>query len=444
MRLTARRTWTAVAAALVLVTGLAGCRSEETPPSGGGDGAIKTDFGVTEEPCPNAIDSNKGCIYLGIISDLTVGPFAPLAVPITEAQKAFWNRVNKNGGIGGQYEVDVTTYIRDNKYNPQTHNEVYQEIKPNILALAQTLGSPTTAAILEDLKASSIVAVPASWTSLWNYEDVILESGANYCIESMNAIDWARSARPNIQKVMAVHYPGDYGDDAAAGARYAAETLGLEFVDQRTDPGQDKQDGAIAAILAERPDLVILTAAPAETAVIVGGIGAQAQQSGYAPMIIGTSPTWNPALLNTPAKPALEALYFQSGPWSSWGADTPGHQAMRAELTPTPDPLSDGYTAGWVWNYPLKAALEKAFENGDLTRAGVLAAAQSLTSVDYEGMLPEGSGNYAGGPNGSMVRVTTISKPDASAPTGVSEVQPLTAGPTASGFQAGPTACYLS
>src|SRR5690606_24296632 len=151
MRLTARRTWTAVAAALVLVTGLAGCRSEETPPSGGGDGAIKTDFGVTEEPCPNAIDSNKGCIYLGIISDLTVGPFAPLAVPITEAQKAFWNRVNKNGGIGGQYEVDVTTYIRDNKYNPQTHNEVYQEIKPNILALAQTLGSPTTAAILEDL-----------------------------------------------------------------------------------------------------------------------------------------------------------------------------------------------------------------------------------------------------------------------------------------------------
>src|SRR5690606_13266259 len=117
-------------------------------------------------------------------------------------QKAFWNRVNKNGGIG-DYEVNVTTYIRDNKYNPQTHNEAYQEIKLNVLALAQTLGSPTTAAILEDLKASSIVAVPASWTSLWNYEDVILESGANYCIESMNAIDFAKGAKPDIEKVMA-------------------------------------------------------------------------------------------------------------------------------------------------------------------------------------------------------------------------------------------------
>ena len=55
---------------------------------------------------------------------------------------------------------------------------------------------------------------------------------------------------------------------------------------------------------------------------------------------------------------------------------------------------SDGYTAGWVWSYPLKAALEKAAENKDLTRAGLLAAAKSLTSVDYEGMLPAGAGNY--------------------------------------------------
>ena len=59
---------------------------------------------------------------------------------------------------------------------------------------------------------------------------------------------------------------------------------------------------------------------------------------------------------------------------------------------------SDGYTSGWVWSYPLKAALEKAVANKDLTRAGLLKAAKSLTSVDYEGMLPAGAGNYAGGP----------------------------------------------
>ena len=192
-------------------------------PQTGKDG-IKTDVGVTKEPCPQAIDKTKGCIYLGTISDLTDGPFKALAVPITDAQKAFWKRVNEEGGIGG-YEIDVTKYVKDNKYNPQIHNEVYQEIKRNILALAQTLGSPTTAAILPDLKASNIVAVPASWTSAWAFEDVILESGANYCIESMNAVDYAAD-KLGAKTVMAVHFAGDYGDDAAAGAKSPPRSSG--------------------------------------------------------------------------------------------------------------------------------------------------------------------------------------------------------------------------
>jgi ABC-type branched-subunit amino acid transport system substrate-binding protein len=420
---------------LVAIGGVAGCRGAQTTPTTS-EAGMKTDVGVTKEPCPQAVDATKGCIYLGTISDLTVGPFAPLAVPITKAQAAFWSRVNKAGGIGG-YEIDVTRYVKDNKYNPQTHNEVYQEIKPNILALAQTLGSPTTAAIIDDLVANSVVAVPASWTSEWAFQDVILESGANYCIESMNAMDYARSENPSLSTVMAVHYAGDYGDDAAAGAKYAAGKLGVTFTDVKTEPGADKQAGAVAAIIAGKPDLVILTTAPAEAAAIVGTAAAQ----GFKGRFIGTSPTWNPALNASPAGPALAALYLQSGPWQSWGADTPGHRAMREALTPTPSPLSDGYTSGWVWSYPLKAALEKAAASKDLTRAGLLAAARSLTTVDYEGMLPAGSGNYAAGADKGAVRASVISKPDKAAPTGLTEVQKLTAGPTGTGFTLS-KACY--
>ena len=431
MRFTAPRRLAIASLATVLVAGvLAGCRGADNQPTTD-DSGIKTDFGVTKEPCPQAINKAKGCIYLGTLSDLTVGPFKPLAIPITDAQKAFWNRVNKAGGIGG-YEIDVTTYVKDNKYDPQTTNQVYQEIKPKILALAQTLGSPTTAAILPDLKASNVVAAPAAWTSGFAFEDVILESGAPYCVESMNAIDWATGAKPTIKTVMAVHYPGDYGDDAAAGAKYAAEKLGLTFINTPTTPGADKQAGAISEIVSKKPDLVILTTAPTEAAVIVGQVGAAAQTSGYAPMFVGTSPSWNPALNASAAAPAFKALYFQSGPWGPWGTDSPGHKAMREALG-TPNPLSDGYTAGWVWSYPLKAALEKAAANKDLTRAGLLAAAKSLTSVDYEGMLPAGAGNFAGGAGG-IVKVSTISQPDPTQPTGVKTVAPLAAGPTASGY----------
>src|SRR5687768_7092643 len=160
----------ALVTAMVLV---AGCRND-APEAQEGSSGVKFDVGVTSEPCPAAVDKAKVCIYLGSISDLTEGPFKALGVPITESQKSFWQRVNEAGGIG-DFEVDVSKYVKDNKYNPQIHNEVYAEIKPDVLGLTQTLGSPTTAAILADLKSSSVIGVPASWTSAWAFEDVILE-----------------------------------------------------------------------------------------------------------------------------------------------------------------------------------------------------------------------------------------------------------------------------
>src|SRR5690606_10652596 len=103
------------------------------------------------------------------------------------------------------------------------------------------------------------------------------------------------------------------------------------------------------------------------------------------------------------------------------------------------DNLNDGYTIGWIWQYPLKAALEKALENRDLTRAGVAAAARSLTSVDYEGMLPAGAGNYAGGAD-AQVRHTLIGNPDPESPTGISSATDFFVGPTAAAWE--PTTCW--
>lgn len=382
--------------------------------------------GVTDEACPEAVNADNGCIYLGTISDLTQGPFAPLGVPITEAQAAFWNRVNEDGGIGG-YDIDVTTYVKDNLYNPQTHQQVYGEIEGDVLALAQTLGSPTTLAIIPDMNRDEMVGAPASWTSLWAFEDAILESGANYCVEGMNAVDHMVSEK-DISSVMAVGFPGDYGGDGAAGAEIAAEANGLEFTKVETAPGQEAQAGAISAIVKQKPDLVLLGTGPTETAVIVG----QAAAQGFQGQFIGLGPTWNPALLETAAAPALEALYLQSGYWGPFGTDTPGHQAMRDAIGEVAQP-SDGYTAGWAWSYPLKAALEEWLEGDyDKDRAGLLEAVRSLETIDYEGMLPEEAGNRTGDPDETIFRETVLSKVDPSAPSGVTIVKDFAAGPTVS------------
>ncbi len=82
-------------AALALAGALAGCRG--TDDGGGGDSTVKTDVGVTSAPCPQATDQNKGCIYLGTISDLTVGPFKALAVPITDAAEGVLEARQRGG-----------------------------------------------------------------------------------------------------------------------------------------------------------------------------------------------------------------------------------------------------------------------------------------------------------------------------------------------------------
>ncbi|WP_328994972.1 ABC transporter substrate-binding protein [Kribbella sp. NBC_01245] len=425
-----RRSSRAIAVGLVAaVLAVAGCRNDAPETQQGTEG-VKFDVGVTKEPCPEAVDKARGCIYLGVISDLTEGPFKALAVPVTEGQKAFWKRVNASGGIGG-YEVDINKYTKDNKYNPQIHSQVYSEIKPDVLGLAQTLGSPTTAAILADLKSSGVVAVPASWTSAWAFEDVILESGTNYCFESMNSVDYGAETL-KAKSVAALHFPGDYGDDAAAGTKIAAEANGMKFTDIPTAPGQENQGAAIGKLVAAKPDLVILTTGPTEAATIVGG----AALAGFKGKFIGTSPSWNPALLKSPAAPALTALYLQSAPWGPHGTDTPGHKAMRETLGEAAFKAapSDGYTAGWVWSYPMKAALEKAVASKDLTRAGLLDAAKSLATVDYEGMLPAEAGKYAGEANDRVFRQSLIAKIDAPSPTGVKVEKDFFTGKTAADY----------
>jgi ABC-type branched-subunit amino acid transport system substrate-binding protein len=435
MRNTARRRMAAASLAGIAVLA-AGCRGGgEDPGDGGaeGGGDIATDVGVTSEPCPEAVNEDNGCIYLGILSDLTVGPFAAAGPLIIEGQEAFWNRVNEDGGIGG-YDIDVGTYVRDNQYNPQVTNQVYQEIKPDVLALAQTLGSPPTAAIVEDLDAEDIVAAPAGWTSLYLYQDVILESGATYCAEAMNGVDYAVENH-GTTSVMSIHYAGDYGGDAAAGAKVAAEANGLEFFNVETTAGPDNQAAAIAAIRGQQPDLVILSTGAADTAAIVG----QAVAGGYQGRFMGSSPTWNPAILQSPAAPAFQAAFQHLGPWGPWDADTEAHRLVK-EALPDVQP-NEFYMSGWFWSYPLKAALEAAAENGDLTRAGLHEAAQGLEEVDFEGVLPEGSGNYAGGPNEAASRASYISDIDPSSSTGLAPVAEAFTGPTAEEYEfTGP--CY--
>ena len=390
--------------------------------------------GVTEEPCPDAVNPDNGCIYLGQMSDLTVGPFAAQGPQLVAAVNAFWQRVNEAGGIGG-FDVDASTNTRDHQYNPEVGSGVYDEIESDILALTGVLGSPVLIALEATLESDDVLAIPHTWTSAWLFSPNVLESGSSYCIDAMNAVDYElANGDGEPASVMAIHFPGDYGDDGAAGTRAAAEANGLEFIDVPTTPGADNQGEAISRLVNENPDIVVMSVAPAELATIVGAAVAQ----GYEGQIYSQTPAFNEGLLESPAADLIQERVIYGVPWATVASDAPGIQAYREAMG---DAANTTALAGWVLTYPLKTALETAVANGDLTRAGLVEAVNSITSVDYEGILPEDAGNLSGDANGAAIRTTYFAQLDGSSEFQVTEIEQAFIGPTAESYEfTGP--CY--
>ncbi|OFW66388.1 MAG: hypothetical protein A2Z12_04985 [Actinobacteria bacterium RBG_16_68_21] len=374
------------------------------------------DVGVTPAPCADAVNEGNGCIYLGIISDLSTGPFAPLGVPITQAQEDFWDAVNADGGLGGFDVLIRLENTRDAHYDPTETAQEAADLADNVLAFAQILGTPQTQGALPTLEENDIVAMPATWFSGWAFSDIdgglIMESGAPYCFEAMNGMDYLVQTRGTDFSWALVVFPGDYGGDYGAGAKIAAAQLGLadplaEILQIPLSFGGDIAP-TVGQLLALQPDVIVMVTGPSEMA----GIAAGLFQNGFQTFqILGAAPTWNVALKANPdLLPLLQAVYSSTDPWGGWDTDTPGHARMRTVAEANGRGPHNGYIAGWVWQYPLLALLQEAVASGDLTRANIVALAGTLENVDYEGMLPTRS--YAGDPNDFVVRGTLVSGVD--------------------------------
>lgn len=426
MKSKALRSGVAGLSAIALV--LAGC--------GRDDGADSEVAGVTEEPCPNAVDESKGCIYLGAITDLT-GPFSPIGAPMIEGSQAYWQNVNENGGIG-DYEVDMVTHVRDNAYNETTHSQEYREIRDQVVMLAHSMGTAHTNGILDDTRQQNIVTVPASLGSNWLFEEGVMEFGTSYCAEAMNMVDYAVDEF-DATSVGAVHFPGDYGDDAAKGAEIAAEARDVEFTRYTTGQGgTDEQTAVIQRILADRPDVVVLSTSAIETGAIVGATVAQ----GFEGQFIGSTPTWSAGLLASQAAPALEARYLHVGAVAPWGHDSEGHNEMREVAESIGAEPDDWFTLGWGASAVIRGLLQEAVDNDELSRSGLYESVDSLTGVDTRGMFPDGAGDYSGELNENASRESIVNRVEEGSPTGLVLEEEWYVGPTAADYEY-TEACYL-
>ena len=392
---------------------------EETTTTAGGGEETTTTAGPEETTTSEAmaevatdigVDPETHTITLGLLADLT-GIFSPLVIDIVDAQQVYWDDVvNAAGGVGGEWQVEVL--VEDTNYNVEQHGEKYETLRDQVVAFTQSTGSPTTVSILDKIKEDNVLVIPLSWYSGWAIPEfdggLVLEQGTNYCIEAMNILGFINEMGGT--KLALATFPGDYGQDAAAGVKIAADYYGIEIVydgEGAVIPGQD-QTPVIQAIAGSGADWTFLTTNPSTGAEIMGG----AAQAGYAGAWTGSVPTYDFRLLDTPLAPLLSAAYYQSGYSVTWGTDIPGMQPMYdAMIAAKPDARpSDAFLIGWNEAKSMHQILELALQNGDLTRQGVIDAAQSIPVIDLEGTAPNQT--YAGTPNEYVVRQSVMLKPN--------------------------------
>jgi ABC-type branched-subunit amino acid transport system substrate-binding protein len=372
-----RRGWfRAVAALAVLALVATACRTE-----------VKTSVGVEGK-----------VIKLGEITPLT-GEVAVIGKPLTRGHEVYFQYVNEVlGGVGQKlpkeerYKVELITL--DSQYRPDVQVQQYNALKDKVLMIAQSLGTAHTKAILGQINEDKILTAAATLASDWPKEKYVVATGAPYPAQFINAAQYLKD-KGITPKAGLIYQDDDYGLDGLKGLEFAAKQFGFQIVAKATYKTTDTAFAAqVTAMRTAGADYVFLTTTPSATGRILGAAAALS----YTPQWIGNSPSWIGALVGTTAQPSPLVPYLKQYVWvvtdaqCAWGETKEGCEGMKELLENHQkfgkDQAPDYYFIfGYTQARVVHQILEKAVEQGDLTRAGVVKAFESLKNVNMGGLL---------------------------------------------------------
>lgn len=365
-----RRTAVAV---IALALTAASCSSKAQSGGGGTQGGIKTGPGVTQDT-----------ITLGVLTDLH-GVFAATGTTLTNSQRLYWKQVNQDGGICGR-QVKLT--VKDHGYNVQQAVTLYNQIRGNVLALQQSLGSPMTTALLSNYEQDKMLAIPASWANSLLASPTIMIVGTTYQYEMINGIDWLLQEgmiEPG-DTIGHIYFEGEYGENGLRGSEFAAEQNNLDLVPVKIKADDVDLSAQITNLKNAGASAVLLTAGPKQTASAASAMAAL----GYDVPIMSQGPGWAPELLHTAAAEPLEKHFYTANSVLVPSVDDPAvKEFVQAYEQAYPDaPVDQGATFGYTSAAMLAKVLQAACDNKDLTRQGILDAFRSLSNVDTP-LVPE-------------------------------------------------------
>lgn len=390
---------------------LTGCASNA---QGNGSGGLKVGPGV---------DTANKTITLGILSPYSGGSIADvIGIPLANGVKTFFDGVNGRGGIGG-YKIKFVE--KDTQYNPQLEVTTYNQIHNQVLMIADSLGTPTTFAIKDEATQDHMLVSAATLSSALAREKYLILSGTPYRLQVENAFDYVVNTLHVSNPATGIIYQDDeYGQDGLTGYKEAITAYHLNDVAEASYGATDTTFTAqVAQMKAAGAKYVFLTTIPGAT----GGIIGTAAQMGYFPQWILQSPAFATPLMAVPALVPLLSKAWVIGQGPIWGdTSAPGMVQLLSDVKQyMPSQKPDAFfQAGYTYAKVTYAILQKAFQNNDISRDGLLKAFESLKEVDLGGLLPPVNYGASADPNSRVpTRDSAIYAIDPSEPT---DVKPIT------------------
>jgi ABC-type branched-subunit amino acid transport system substrate-binding protein len=393
-----------LALATALCLALTGCSKATSGDQNAGD--IKTGPGVTATT-----------IKLGSLMDLTA-VFAPLAKSIVQGTQLYWKQQNAAGGVCGR-TVEVT--VKDHGYDPQKAVSAYRELSGDVIGMG-VLGSPIVAALRPIIGQDNMFVSFAGWSASFLGDQHIQVIGTTYDIEAITGLDFLMRTKgvKSGDKVGHVYFEGDFGENALKGSQYLAGQAGLTIVGQKIRPPDTDLSSQVAAFRTAGVKAILVSAGPTQTASVAG----VAKSTGLNVPIVANGPGFTPQLLGSPAGPALTENLHVVSSMAPPALDTPAAKQLQETFVkeyPDAVPTQVGSVFGYAQARVIKDVLQKACDNKDLTRQGVLTALHQLAGLDTGGLVA-GPLDYtkAGQPPS---RTVYISKVDGNVPGGLTVVE---------------------
>jgi ABC-type branched-subunit amino acid transport system substrate-binding protein len=371
-------------------------------------------------------------IKVGAITALS-GPAAVIGAQLAAGQDVFWKYYNEeHGGIAGTYPVELV--LEDSLYDSTVTVQKYNQMKNDIVMLAQVMGTAPTLALLPLLEADNVVASPASQDAIWVREQQLFPVIEPYQIDAINAMDYVMTEGGGQGKTTCAIVQNDvYGEAGLEGLEFAGGELGFELAaTPRFKLGDQDFTAQVTELKNKGCEIVFAGALPTEFGRMLG----TAASLGFAPQWIGQSPAWVDALLGTPLKDYMAANVMIAAVGPEWG-DPEVPEAVefvervkkyKADQTP-----NYYFSFGYYQAQAAAQLLEKAVELGSLDRDGIVAAMNSIDVLEFDGLA--GDYEYGAPEDRNPARVTTMFKVNPEAPFGLESLKYNFSSPAAEAFE---------